>query len=148
MTSQIQEFIRKDKESIEAPTIQTLYYLKCFQTFVANPKKKSQSWNWSAFGFGAFWLFYRRMYLYGGIGIALTMFVPIILDSFQLSSFERALPIVIGVTIGLVGNGLYYDFAEKEINQGITRGGTTSVVPILVLALLIILYGMRGYFGF
>ena len=69
---------------------------------------ESYSWNWAAFFFSAFWLFYRRLYAYGIAAIAAALFISLIPP---LSVFS----ILLNIATGIFGDYLYLDEVEKNI---------------------------------
>src|SRR5215813_2137730 len=59
------------------------YYKEKFDQIT--PKKQMAGFNIAAFFLGIIWLFYRKMYLYGFIGIALIFILGVIEEMLDLS---------------------------------------------------------------
>lgn len=89
------------------------YYISKWLKFGEGKYNSFKTWNWSAFFLTFFWLAYRKMYLYA-IGISATFFV---LTEILPENFSTPLGIGVGITLGLLGNKLYYDYSEKEITK-------------------------------
>lgn len=83
------------------------YYEPKFRLMKATAKKTS--WNWPAFLVSPFWLFYRRMYVYGIIFIVGTSILG------GISAF--LLPILANIALGVFGNYIYMNFLEKTISD-------------------------------
>ena len=105
------------------------------------------SWNWAAFLITPFWLFYRKMYIAGGIAFllnsVLTFFFNYISDKYLASFFSAKTAddminvmadnklglylimtmllalamLLINIIFGLVGNYIYFRTSLKKINQ-------------------------------
>ena len=83
------------------------YYEPKFRLMKATNKKTS--WNWPAFLVPSFWLFYRRMYLYGvlfWLGTAILGLVSALI-----------LPFVANILLGMFGNYIYMNFLEKNLSE-------------------------------
>ncbi len=92
------------------------YYLQKFEFF--EKTGSSVSWNWAAFGFGVFWMAYRKMFLYA----ILTVFfiftlnvLEVVLHFSPVLSFFLSVWLWIG--FGLFGNYLYYLHVKKKIAE-------------------------------
>lgn len=109
------------------------YYIPYFERCAALGGNFSASWNWSAFFFPYAWLFYRKMYLFGVIALAVS-FIFSFIGWF-----------VSGLVVGIAGNFWYYYHATKKIqmlrfsfpNENIEGrlallGGTNPVVAWIV----------------
>ncbi len=83
------------------------YYEPKFRLMKATAKKTS--WNWPAFLVSPFWLFYRRMYVYGIIFIVATSILG------GISAF--ILPILANIALGVFGNYIYMNFLEKTLSD-------------------------------
>lgn len=91
------------------------YYLKRFEKF---EKGSSISWNWSAFGFGIFWMAYRKMYLFTFLAILLTFILNYIESSVNFSPlFSLLLSLWLWLGFGMFGNYLYYIHAKNKVAQ-------------------------------
>ncbi|MCC3866583.1 zinc-ribbon domain-containing protein [Terrisporobacter mayombei] len=114
-----------------------MFYLEKFDQIRMTGDKKT--WNWSAFLAGAYWMFYRKMYVQGilyFLASLLLSFVPVI---------GWVLDICLWVGVGTFANSLYLDHINKkfqEINcadssyrQALINknGGTNIVLPIVLL---------------
>ena len=96
------EELNLDKD--EYPELE-LYYRLLFKKF--DKEKKYETWNWSAFLFGPFWLFYHKLIKHGIITL-----IFIILFALYIK-FIPAL--VGGVIIGLYGNYWKYKKYKSRI---------------------------------
>ena len=127
------------------------YYMRHFAVFRLLGGNFTTSWNWSAFLVPYAWLFYRKMYLYGLIALAVS----------YLFTFIGWL--IAGIAVGLCGNYMYYIHATKKLiglrttTQGsdfqlVARliGGTNMpvalVVGIFTFASLFLAAGALGFF--
>jgi len=100
-------------------------------------KRSIVSWNWCSFLFGYYWLFYRKMYLYGFTYLFIAFLLSIVL-----------LPtgIFLGIAIGMFGNHLYLKYAESKVaiaknmdpvNKSAfiqKKGGTSGLAVFLLIA--------------
>lgn len=86
------------------------YYLSRFEKLRSG--QKMTSWNWAAFLFGAFWLFYRKMYLQGGIALAV-----IFLLTMTGSPFITVLLWGGYIVLGIFANYLYLTHLESQVQQ-------------------------------
>lgn len=80
------------------------YYVAQFKNI--KQSNSAVSWNWSAFLFASNWLIHRKMYIWGGIIIAVKLILALI--DFPVALFTM----VEGVALGLFGNFIY----EKYLN--------------------------------
>ena len=127
------------------------YYMRHFAIFRLLGGNFTTSWNWSAFLVPYAWLFYRKMYLYGLIALAVS----------YLFNFIGWL--VAGIAVGLCGNYMYYIHTTKKLLglratrpeadlQLVARiiGGTNMPVALIVgiftFASLFLAAGVLGFF--
>lgn len=134
-------YIMDPKESEENLTVETIYYINMLKAYDGFPR--FASWNWSAFFFGAGWLLYRKMYLYGAIAI-----VVYILAGYKHP--EQILPF--SILLGIFGNAIYRLDLEKRVNSNSKKKGTSSLIVwcyvITILALVFFLeYRKHGIEG-
>ena len=120
-----------------------MYYHEKFERMSITGDKKS--WNWAAFFLNMYWMLYRKMYLYAG-GVLL---ISIILGNIPYVGV--ILSIAFTVCIGLFADSLYFDHINKnlrEIDQLYPnnkemmirkKGGTNIVLPICIGAGLILI---------
>jgi hypothetical protein len=138
------------------------YYSDAFD----NIKNGKSSWNWNAFCGGAFWLLYRKMYLYGILGYLLCMAVipfgttgivgQIISDDFSRKHVFHwfLLSFLLTHTIlGYAGSRLYFRIVKKRIENGYHRiggyspaGGWTVAVFLAAQGLGLFVLWLRDYF--
>ncbi len=83
------------------------YYMPKFREI--RMQGKQTTWNWSAFLAGSGWLFYRKMYVYGGVLLALE-----IIFSMLGSGVMSVLSVCAGVALGLMGNTFYMKYLEGK----------------------------------
>ena len=81
------------------------YYEPKFRLMKATNKKTS--WNWPAFLVPSYWLFYRRMYLYG--------IIFLVGSSILASITMGVLALAANVAVGIFGNYIYMNFLEKNL---------------------------------
>ena len=86
------------------------YYLPKFRQLQA--QGKNTSWNWPAFLFAPLWLFYRKMYGYGGAIMAAALVINL-MDS----AFMSFLAFAGYVVFGIFANSIYKHHLEKRIAQ-------------------------------
>jgi hypothetical protein len=134
------------------------YYLPKWKLIETTGKKKS--WNVAAALFTAFWMAYRKMYLYALIFLG----VGIIWGIAELGlGSNRTTNLVISVVLmmccAMLGNWLYYSHAKKKIaeikreypepevqkNEMIKAGGTSWLALGLVIGFSVIWAGILGY---
>ncbi len=120
------------------------YYLVKWKLMAETYSKTS--WNWPAFLFGAFWLSYRKMYLYTFLLILIGIFTLIPFIGFML-----ALALWIG--LGLFGNYIYGQYVYKRLKElslmaknedelkmlALQKGGVSVVAVIILIVLLLLL---------
>ena len=119
------------------------YYLVKWKLMAETYSKTS--WNWPAFLFGAFWLSYRKMYLYTFLFIATGIFTLI-----PFIGFILALALWIG--LGLFGNYIYGQYVykrlkelslmaknEDELKILVLQKGGVSVIAVIILTVLFLL---------
>lgn len=75
----------------------------------------AHSWNWAAFFFNVLWLFYRKMYVYGFIGVISLLIIGEILDATGQNVSIGGL--AIGYALGLMGNNIYLYKMISNIRQ-------------------------------
>lgn len=86
------------------------YYIPMFQKIRTQNKK--YTWNWSAFFFAPYWMFYRKMYAYGAIMFGIHAVLTYINET-----VSSVLSLCACVLLGLFGNYIYMDFIEKKTVQ-------------------------------
>ena len=127
------------------------YYLAKFEVF--EKTGSALSWNWAAFGFGIFWMVYRKMYLYAFLSILLMFFLKAIEVYLRLSpvlSFFLSLWLWVG--FGLFGNYLYYLHVKRKVMEimvqypdekdqilMLQKEGGTSWIAVFVFTFIFIL---------
>lgn len=129
------------------------YYQGKFQNLEA-PKPKG-GFNIAAFLIGPIWLFYRKMYAYGGIYFGATVVYGFFAEMVGIAdSFDRSISIGLAVGMGFAGNGLYKYFVDKKlaisvrtIEEAQQQGGTNPVLAWSIFALIIILIGIGVFYG-
>jgi hypothetical protein len=120
------------------------YYMHNWEYLEKN--KRIISWNWASFLFFPFWLFYRKMYLFGFFYAIFFMVLDKCIDATSVYQWlhniinnkilyeviTSLLNIIIASVFGLFGNWLYYQFAIKKITK-IKHKITDSVIIKSVL---------------
>lgn len=131
------------------------YYQKAFAKL--SPTKYIAGFNLGAFVFGVIWLFYRKMYRYGALVVALLIALTILENIFQFEA--KGVGIGVSVSLGLVGNSLYKKFAEHKIatlcrqsstancNEAIEQAGGTNLGIALVLLAFVFVSVFIGHFA-
>lgn len=126
------------------------YYKKSF--LYMKTSKRYVCWNWSAFYFNVFWLFYRKLYVYA-IG---TIILVALLDLVNLAYFG----FIVSLLLGMFGNNIYMQYVDKHMeslrnsNLGEEKdyikhhGGTTFIAPIVFSVFTIIIYLITAYFEY
>lgn len=106
---------------------------------------KNISWNWASFFLNFFWLGYRKMYIHsiivGAIYLTIIKIVP--------DKAENALGMLMCILFGLIGNKIYYSYANKDIikikesfkekdeqESKITEKGGTSVLFAIIFSVI------------
>jgi hypothetical protein len=131
------------------------YYQKAFSQLTAT--KHVAGINWGAFVFGVIWLFYRKMYGYGTLVVALLVTLSILENMFKFEA--KGVGIAVSVSLGLVGNSLYKKFAEQKIakvhrqlsasdlNQALEQAGGTNLGLAWVLLAFIFVAVFIAHFA-
>lgn len=88
------------------------YYFEKFRILELNNSKIS--WNWSAFLFPQYWLFYRKIYKIAWL------FLIISLASGVLGNYNTAVSFTICISMGLAGNYIYMDNLQEKFNKAST----------------------------
>ncbi len=120
------------------------YYIHKFSDFTYSGRDRfCLTWNWYAFGFGSFWMLYRKMYIQ-----ALVTFI---------FSCIPGLNLFVHIIIGAIGNHLYYEHVKKNIYDlrsiqpqhnfhvalqetgGVNKWVITTSVILCILLLLIVI---------
>ncbi len=92
------------------------YYLQKFEYF--EKTGSSISWNWAAFGFGIFWMVYRKMYLYAFLALIFILFLNVLEVSLHFSPLlSFFLSIWLWIGFGLFGNYIYYIFVKNKVTE-------------------------------
>lgn len=118
----------------------TLYYMPRFRR-IANGE--SGGWNWSAFLFAPYWLFYRKQYLLGGIYLAvfllmnvvssvITFSIPVDVNTAAMDIVSQAMQnhtlfypcmalmyiwLAMQILLGIKGNAFYFSHCKKKIGH-------------------------------
>ena len=87
------------------------YYLNVFGSLKST--NKYNSWNWFAFLISPFWCMYRKMYIPGGIILAIDFVLAMI-----GGVFTSILALGIAVVVGLFANYFYMYDVEQRMNKG------------------------------
>ena len=119
------------------------YYIEKFKVMEKTADKKS--WNWCAFLFTSYWMFYRKMYVEAiiyNVGISILACIP----------FVGLVLVSAGpVCAGLFGNYFYYEHTKKKfveiscLDSSMRdmliqkKGGTNIILPIVLLVILVII---------
>ena len=94
------------------------YYLDAFKKL----DEDRDSWNWAAFFFQGMWMFYRKMYLYGLLSLALDFAIFFIIISFPTINTAFGLSFVCNIAYkclyGYFGNRIYYSVVKERIADG------------------------------
>lgn len=98
--------------------------------YYAEVMTKDFSWNWGAFFLGAFWLAYRKMYLFTLLYIVIIAAIYSIVPSGYVTGI--AVTIITAIILGAFGNKLYLTHAENKIKRG-KLGGTNVFAPIILM---------------
>lgn len=122
------------------------YYQRKFSKIAT--KNLIYGFNICAFLFSAVWLYYRKMYLYGTIMVSLLIGMLMLENLYGFQG--QGVLIALSAVTGLVGNGLYKNFAEKKI-AGLMRrnvpqlqvavqqaGGTNLGLALVLLTLFFV----------
>lgn len=94
------------------------YYLDAFRKL----DEGRASWNWAAFFFQGMWMFYRKMYLYGLLSLALDFATFFVITSSSSISAVFGLSFVCNIAYkclyGYFGNIIYYSVVKERIADG------------------------------
>lgn len=125
----------------------TKYYKEKFDQIT--PQKQISGFNIAAFFLGVMWLFYRKMYAYGFIAIAVIIVIGTIEELLNLSTSGAS--IGLAVAFGMLGNTLYKQFVEKKISQvksdeELEKEGGTNIWAALTVLVLAVVFISLGYF--
>ncbi|MEW9702730.1 LCP family protein [Paenibacillus sp. SI8] len=125
----------------------------------ANKWKRNTNWNWAAFVFDAYWMMYRRMYLYClcyvVIASLIVNFIGFLLPERGFIAITVALLVygVIKVVFARMANKIYLHQAKRKIHaiiqipfeqasrerQIVRAGGTSLAVPLTLILLPFVL---------
>ena len=115
------------------------YYIPKFREMDAQNKKTT--WNWASFLLAGYWLFYRKMYLYGAAAMGINFILGFLGDVGMLLSLG------VDVALGIFGNWLYQQHLQKNIAEGgdlskvrgtntmaaVIAGAAYAVITVLLL---------------
>lgn len=101
------------------------YYISTFNVLENTDGAWRPSWNWAAFVCSTGWFFYRRMFVYGAVNLALLLLV-LVPQSMHLTPEESAWAgklliayVVIGfAVIPLLADWLYYRYLRRRVAAG------------------------------
>lgn len=135
--------------------------------------RHNSRWNWPAFLFDAYWLMYRKMYLYCVFYLIIwfvwsNMIVASVFSEWNPIESPGLLPLVLVIccipkpVLGIFANKLYLHQAKRKITAIVqdpnkqesqetvitTAGGTNLVLPIAVLTIPFLLALLAGLFFF
>ena len=118
------------------------YYQEKFDLITT--KQPMSGFNIGALLFGVMWLFYRKMYAYGFIAIALMIVIGIVEEMLGITGPGSS--IGIAVAFGLFGNTLYKHFVQKKIANlnaevEIKQAGGTNIwaaLGVFIVAVVLI----------
>ncbi len=133
------------------------YYLQKFEVF--EKTGSALSWNWASFGFGIFWMVYRKMYLFAFLALLFMFFLNVLEVSLKFSpALSFFLSLWLWVGFGLFGNYLYYIHVKKKVMEIsiqypseeeqkliLQKEGGTSWVSVFLFILIFILFS--GFMG-
>ncbi|MGM9920449.1 MAG: DUF2628 domain-containing protein [Bhargavaea sp.] len=119
-------------------------------------KKERFSWNWAAFIFGLFWLGYRKMYI--PLLVILGLFLLFDVVAYMMGDFEAGwdygIGLVVSIVLGVGGNQLYRQDAERKIRKiqthyrpehvemAVMKKGGAGFISFLLGFLLFLAYGL------
>jgi hypothetical protein len=90
------------------------YYLRKWELFEHSNEKIS--WNWAAFFFSSYWMMYRKMYI-----PAVAVFVGSRLVKYLIAlaggKSYRLITLIVSVALGMLGNWIYYTYANRKIDD-------------------------------
>lgn len=114
------------------------------------------SWNWAAFIFGLLWLGYRKMYV--PLLVILGLFLLFDAAAYLMGDFEASwdfgIGFVVSAVLGIGGNQLYRQDAERKIRKiqtshrpehvetAVMKKGGAGFVSLLLGFLLLLAYGL------
>ena len=135
--------------------------------------RRNSRWNWPAFLFDAYWLMYRKMYLYCVFYLIIwfvwsNVIVASVFSEWNPIESPGLLPLVLVIccipkpVLGIFANKLYLHQAKRKITVIVqdpnkqesqetvitTAGGTNLVLPIAVLTIPYLLALLAGLFFF
>ncbi|CAH0121363.1 Polyisoprenyl-teichoic acid--peptidoglycan teichoic acid transferase TagU [Paenibacillus sp. CECT 9249] len=133
--------------------------------------KQNRAWNWAAFFFDAYWLMYRKMYVYCTVFLAVwfAVMMPLTYVIMEKSesifigyTFVLLMYVFVKISLGSVANKLYLHHARRKISQikqipwkdasmerEIRRkGGTNLALPIIVVSIPYMVVLLIGIFYF
>lgn len=135
--------------------------------------RRNSRWNWPAFLFDAYWLMYRKMYLYCVFYLIIwfvwsNVIVASVFSEWNPIESPGLLPLVLVIccipkpVLGIFANKLYLHQAKRKITVFVqdpnkqesqetvitTAGGTNLVLPIAVLTIPFLLALLAGLFFF
>lgn len=95
------------------------------------------SWNWAAFFLGPIWMVYRKMYAHCGILLAASLLLTVLAQVLgitpeQVIQWQMYAGPAIGFLLGLLGNWLYRQHAERKVRQIIQTHGHTEEAKLLL----------------
>ncbi|OJW47177.1 MAG: hypothetical protein BGO67_03625 [Alphaproteobacteria bacterium 41-28] len=134
------DFVKsKSTESIENPSLNTLYYMNFFNKYKFKGSiYKTMTFCLPAFLFSSYWFFYRKMYLYG---ILLTTFYALLGFLVYFIPFSSIMLsyLVSATTIGFISAPLYIKFSEKKTRKGNKESGVSPLSVLVVFFILTII---------
>jgi hypothetical protein len=90
------------------------YYLPRWESM--DTAKNPRSWNWAAAFLSGIWLAYRKMPLLAATVLFISLASATMTLTRQSDSWiGRALPLIVAVSVGISGNGMYYRKAKKKL---------------------------------
>jgi hypothetical protein len=144
------------------------YYLRKWACF-HEVDLKGTGFNWSAFFFAGFWLFYRKMYATATILFGL-IFVEFLVEELLLQRFlskseffaflDLIIAIVVSIFVGCLGNYLYYRKASQMVSKAKSaypteeaqiqflskRGGRSVVTALAGVGLIVaVVFGLSFF---
>ncbi len=140
-------------------TRSTQYYTRLFNQYEGAAGAWKPSWNWAAFVCSTGWFFFRRMFLFGAINLAVLLLVllprTVHLTSFETTIANAALGVYVVMAFGVlpvVADWLYYRHLKNRLDAtsnaegktapnllsfGVAAGGTTLAATALIYAAII-----------
>ncbi|WP_457622140.1 DUF2628 domain-containing protein [Persephonella sp.] len=105
------------------------YYIDKFKKF---EEGKSISWNWSAFLFGVLWMFYRKMYVYGLIALAVIFIINVFIAALGINQvISTGISLWLWIGFGMFGNYIYYIFVKNKIKKIKENTRSDNILEIL-----------------